>query len=126
MCRLDADFSESPENGQGSDSNTDWTASAVNFPDAQEAITFIARNISEHGVVDHNVDLSDYNLDFLLGRQPVAYDIVKFHFENLTRVCRRIHFDVSYVERLVPVSRFLLDAFVLYSEVHVVSLLRQG
>ena len=52
LCQLDADFSESPENEQSSDSNTDWTASAVNFPDAQEAITFIARNKSEHGVVD--------------------------------------------------------------------------
>ena len=85
LCQLDADFSESPENEQGSDSNTDWTASAVNFPDAQEAITFIARNKSEHGVVDQNVDLSDYNPDFLLGNQRVAYDIVECHFEKLNR-----------------------------------------
>ncbi len=96
-----------------------------NFPDAQKAITFIARNKSEHGVVDQNVDLSDCNPHFLLDNQRVAYDIVKCHFENLTRVCRRIQFNVSYVERLVPVSRILSDASVLYSEGHVVSLLRQ-
>ena len=57
----------------------------MNFPDAQESITFIARNKSEHGVVDQNVALSDYNPDFLLGNHRVAYDIVKCHFEKLNQ-----------------------------------------
>ena len=56
LCQLVADFLESPENEQSSDSNTDWTASAVKFSDVQEAITFIDCNKSEHGVVDQDVD----------------------------------------------------------------------
>ena len=83
MCQLDADFSESPKDEQGSDSNTDSTASAVHFPDAQEALKFMARNNSEHGVVDQNVVLSDCNPDFLLVNQRVAYDIVKCHSEKV-------------------------------------------
>ena len=54
FCQLDVEFSKSPKNEHVSNSNTDWTAHAVNFFNAQETITFIARNKSEHCVADQN------------------------------------------------------------------------
>ena len=85
LCQLYVDFSESPKNEHFSNSKTDCTASAVNFPNAQEAVTFIARNKSKHGVANQNVDLRHYYPDFLLGNQRVAYAIVKCHFEKLNQ-----------------------------------------